>query len=118
MSTATLPPEIHDDVRTLWEYHDMHHPVRPCDLGIGLGSHDLGSPPRRELYHQGAYPLIVFTGARPHRRGPPPPAKPCTTRARPALGVPDEAILVEPYANNTEQNISRSRKSWPSRAST
>ena len=37
-----LPDIYRADVATLWNYHDMHHVIRPCDVGIGLGSHDLG----------------------------------------------------------------------------
>jgi uncharacterized SAM-binding protein YcdF (DUF218 family) len=54
------------DASRIWDYHQMHHQMRPCDVAIGLGSHD--------------------------------------------LGVPDRAILLEPNATNTGQNISLSRE--------
>lgn len=112
MTTAVLPPELVDDVRTLWDYHDMHHELGPTDVGIGLGGHDLGvATCTAELYRAGMFPRILFTGA----YGP-------TTVARfprgeavhyrehaLGLGVPDEAILVEPRATNTGQNIEFSR---------
>lgn len=110
---ATLPDVYRADVETLWDYHDMHHTIRPCDVGIGLGSHDLGVATfTAGLYHQGVIPRIVFTGAN----------APTTVERFPRgeavhyrehaieLGVPDEAILVEPHATNTGQNIEYTRK--------
>ncbi|GGK97005.1 hypothetical protein Sme01_35340 [Sphaerisporangium melleum] len=51
-------------VRTIWDYHQMHHDLRRCDVAIALGSHDLGvAGPAAELYHVGWFPLLVFSGA-------------------------------------------------------
>ena len=51
-------------METLWNYHRLDHELRPTDVGIGLGSHDIGVAVRTaELYQQGLFPLIVFTGA-------------------------------------------------------
>ncbi|HVV13847.1 YdcF family protein [Amycolatopsis sp.] len=96
------------DVRTLWDYHDLHQEPRPSDVGIGLGSHDLGVATRSaELFHNGLFPLLVFTGSN----------APTTIDRFPRgeavhyrehaleLGVPDSAILVEPEARNTGENI-------------
>ena len=60
----TIPEHLRADVETLWAYHDMRHELGPCDVGIGLGSHDLGvAVVAVDLFHQGLLPLIVFTGA-------------------------------------------------------
>ncbi|MGW0516784.1 YdcF family protein [Crossiella sp. NPDC003009] len=90
----------------------MHHEIRATDIGIGLGSHDLGVATfTAELYQRGMFPLIVFTGAN----------APTTIERFPRgeavhyrehaleLGVPDEAILVEPEATNTGANIELTR---------
>jgi hypothetical protein len=62
--TDTIPADVRADVETLWNYHHIGHELRPADVGIGLGSHDIGVAFRTaELYHQGMYPLVVFTGA-------------------------------------------------------
>ncbi|WP_405458564.1 YdcF family protein [Streptomyces sp. NBC_00101] len=97
----------------IWDYHQMHHPMRPVDVAIGLGSHDLGvATHSAELYRAGLFPTLVFTGAN----------SPTTARVFPrgeavhyrehatTLGVPDEAILLEPQAGNTGQNITLSRE--------
>ncbi|MEU4669449.1 YdcF family protein [Amycolatopsis sp. NPDC023774] len=111
--STTLPDNLRADVQTLWDYHDMHHELRPTDVGIGLGSHDLGvATYTAQLYQQGYFPRIVFTGAN----------APTTVERFPRgeavhyrehaleLGVPDDAILVEPEARNTGDNITLSRQ--------
>ncbi|HUQ61858.1 YdcF family protein [Lentzea sp.] len=100
------------DAQSIWDYHQMGHERRPADVAIGLGSHDLGVATfAAELYHAGLFPLLVFTGG----------TSPTTAARFPrgeavhyrehalALGVPDNAILVEPHAGNTGQNITLSR---------
>ncbi len=111
-TTVALADSLRPDVQTLWDYHDMHHDLRTSDVGIGLGSHDLGvATHTADLYHRGLFPLIVFTGAN----------APTTVDRFPrgeavhyrehalTLGVPDNAILIEPHATNTGENITRTR---------
>ncbi|MHA6785837.1 YdcF family protein [Pseudonocardia saturnea] len=113
MPVATLPDEFRADVDTLWDFNQMHHDIRPVDLGVGLGSHDLGvATYTAELYHRGMFPTIVFTGAN----------APTTVERFPRgeavhyrehaleLGVPDSAVLVEPKATHTGENIDLTRE--------
>jgi uncharacterized SAM-binding protein YcdF (DUF218 family) len=113
MATTALPQDLRADVETLWAYHDMGHQPRRCDVGIGLGSHDLGvATHTAELYRQGMFPRIVFTGAN----------APTTIERFPrgeavhyrehaiTLGVPAEAITIETEATNTSQNLTNSRE--------
>jgi uncharacterized SAM-binding protein YcdF (DUF218 family) len=101
------------DAQAIWDYHQMHHPARPCSAGIGLGSHDLGvATLAADLYHAGLFPVLVFTGAN----------SPTTTARFPhgeavhfaehatTLGVPASDIIIEPTAANTGQNIEFSRR--------
>ncbi len=110
--TRVLPDEVRADVETLWRYHDMRHELRPCDVGIGLGSHDLGvAVIATRLFQAGLFPWIVFTGAN----------APTTVERFPRgeavhyreyaveQGVPPEAVLVEPRATNTAENLEFSR---------
>jgi uncharacterized SAM-binding protein YcdF (DUF218 family) len=112
MLTTDVPRDVRADVETLWAYHDMHHELRPVDVCIGLGSHDLGvATYAGQLYQQGLFPRIVFTGAN----------APTTIERFPggeaihyrdhaiSLGVPAEAIRVETQAANTSQNLTYSR---------
>ncbi|MBO0884582.1 MAG: YdcF family protein [Mycobacterium sp.] len=91
----------------------MHHQVRPCSAAIGLGSHDLGVATfAAELYRAGLFKVLVFSGAN----------SPTTVKRFPrgeavhyaehatALGVPASAIIIEPHAKNTGQNIEYSKR--------
>ncbi|WP_086838106.1 YdcF family protein [Amycolatopsis kentuckyensis] len=114
-----LPEHLRADVRTLWDYHDLRHEPRRSDAGIGLGSRDPGvAVHAAELFHAGCFPLLVFTGAN----------APTTVARFPRgeavhyreialdLGVPDEAILVEPEARHTGENIVFTRRLLAGRA--
>lgn len=113
MNRITIPAEHRRDVECLWSYHQMGHDLRPVDVGIGLGSHDLGvAKVATDLYHRGMYPLLVFTGAN----------APTTIERFPrgeavhyreyalANGVPDDAILIETEATNTGDNLTNTRR--------
>ncbi|MEU9960547.1 YdcF family protein [Streptomyces sp. NPDC050982] len=96
------------DARLLWDYHRMHHDPRPCSVAVGLGSHDLGvADVTAELYHLGMAPVIVFTGATsPTTRTRMPRGEAVHYRERAMqLGVPDTAVLLEPRATSTAENI-------------
>ncbi|MGW3354121.1 YdcF family protein [Streptomyces bungoensis] len=100
------------DAQRLWDFQQMGHDPRPCSVAIGLGSHDLGvADTTADLYHRGMMPLIVFTGATSRTtrdRMPRGEAEHYRERAM-ELGVPADAILVEPRARNTGENIRFSR---------
>ncbi|MFE0765862.1 YdcF family protein [Streptomyces smyrnaeus] len=102
-----------DDARLLWDYNLMGHQVRPCPAAITLGGCDIGvATTAAELYHAGAFPLVVFTGstsAATREHFPRGEAVHFREQAL-ALGMPDDAILLEPNATNTGQNISFARE--------
>ncbi|MFI0421086.1 YdcF family protein [Spongiactinospora sp. 9N601] len=113
MSAEQISDEQWRHARTILDYHLLRHPPRRCDVAIGLGSHDLGvASTAAALYHDGRFPLLVFSGA----------TTPTTAARFPrgeavhyrehalTLGVPDQAILLEPHATNTGQNITLSRQ--------
>ncbi|MFJ2936059.1 YdcF family protein [Streptomyces sp. NPDC087219] len=100
------------DAHILWAFQQMGHEPRPCSVGIGLGSHDLGvADATVDLYRRGMFPLIVFTGATScttEEQMPKGEAEHYRERAL-ELGVPASAILVEPNARNTGENVRFSR---------
>lgn len=111
--SCTLTGEQWSAARKIWDYHLMGHQLRPCAAAIGLGSHDLGVATRAAgLYGAGLFPLIVFSGGNsPTTMARFPRGEAVHYREHAlALGVPDEAILVEPDARNTGQNITLSRR--------
>lgn len=110
---STLPDSLRSDVELLWDYHDMHHNLHPCDVGIGLGSHDPGvSIYIAELFHRAMFPLVVFTGANASTTVDQFPRGEAVHYRDHAieLGVPPEVIRVEPAATNTGQNIEFTRR--------
>ncbi|MFF3759781.1 YdcF family protein [Streptomyces sp. NPDC002185] len=100
------------DARRLWDYQQMGHEPRPCSVGIGLGSHDLGvADATVDLYRRGMFPLVVFTGDTSRTtegRMPRGEAEHYRERAL-ELGMPASAILVETNARNTGENVRFSR---------
>lgn len=112
MPSTILPADLRPDVETLWDYNRLDDDVRPVDVGIGLGSHDLSvATYTADLYHKGMFPLIVFTGANaPTTKARFPRGEAVHYREHALdLGVPDSAILVEPKATNTGDNIDFTR---------
>jgi uncharacterized SAM-binding protein YcdF (DUF218 family) len=110
---ATMTDILRADVKTLWDFHDMHHVPQVADIGIGLGSHDLGvATCAANLFLEGLFPLIVFTGANaPTTRDVFPQGEAVAYRAHAlSLGVPEQAILIEPQAGNTGENITFTRR--------
>ncbi|GGM78248.1 hypothetical protein GCM10012275_56110 [Longimycelium tulufanense] len=101
------------DAELIWSYHQVGHELRPCSAAIALGCYDLGvAAHAARLYHEGMFPVVVFTGANSvvsANRFPQGEASAFKERAL-ELGVPEAAIFTEPSATNTGQNIELSRK--------
>ncbi|MGW0829510.1 YdcF family protein [Streptomyces prunicolor] len=110
---ATISDADRADARALWDFHQMGHELRPCSAAIALGSLDLGvAATAADLYHAGMFPVVAFTGdtsGATRERFPRGEAVHYREHAL-SLGVPDEAILLEPKATNTGQNIGFSRE--------
>ncbi len=101
-----------DDAQILWDYYLLHHEPRPTDVAIGLGSHDLGvAIHAADLYHQGCFPLIVFSGANAPTTVERFPDGEAVHYARVAIarGVPASHTRTETRATNTAENISLTR---------
>ncbi|WP_405981045.1 YdcF family protein [Streptomyces sp. NBC_00158] len=111
------PQEVTEDQRQaaqlIWDYHHMRHDLRPCDAAIALGCNDLGvSTYAADLYKAGCFPTLVFTGgnsAATRDVFPRGEAVHFHEQAL-ALGVPAHAMLLEPNAANTGQNIEFARE--------
>jgi hypothetical protein len=65
--------------RTIWDYHQMHHDLRRCDVAIGLGSHDLGvAQAAAERIAPDGSPCLSSPAS------PAPPLQPASPAARPS----------------------------------
>jgi uncharacterized SAM-binding protein YcdF (DUF218 family) len=115
---VVIPADVLEATAVLWDYHNMHHELRPTDVGVGLGSHDLGvAACAAQLYQQGMFPLIVFTGANAPTtidRFPRGEAVHYAEHAR-TRGVPSEVIITETQATNTGENIALTRAALTAR---
>lgn len=112
-ATRTITHADRAAAQALWTYHQMGHSLVPCAAAIGLGGHDIGVAAfAAKLYHQGLFPILVFSGAdNPTMREKFPRGEAVHFRERAIdLGVPEEAILLEPRATNTGLNIANSRQ--------
>jgi uncharacterized SAM-binding protein YcdF (DUF218 family) len=113
LHAATIPEAVRADVRILWDFNRIDDELRPVDVAVGLGSHDPDVPVYTAgLYHRGLFPLIVFTGANAATTVDRFPHGEAVHYREIALehGVPDDAILVEPRARHTGENIDLTRE--------
>ena len=104
---------VMEDAQILWDYHQLHHEPRNTDVAIGLGSHDIGvAEHAADLWHEGRFPLIVFTGANAPTTVDVFPRGEAVHYAERALelGVPTESILTERQATNTGENFTLTRQ--------
>lgn len=100
------------DARVLWDYHQMSSAPRTSDAAIVLGCHDLGvADIAAGLYHAGLVPVLVCSGAaNPSRAHLFPDGEAHAFAGRLIeCGVPAAAVLTEPEATNTGDNIRLSR---------
>ncbi|AXB44991.1 YdcF family protein [Amycolatopsis albispora] len=112
VDTATIPEAVRADVEALWRFLRIDDDLEPVDVAIGLGCHDPGvAVYTAELFLRGVCPLIVFTGANaPTTIGRFPRGEAVHFREIAVEhGVPEQAILVEPAAKHTADNIDFSR---------
>lgn len=108
-----LPTAHLADIEVLWDYNQMRHRIRPCDVAIVLGSHDIGvAGVAAGLYRQGLFPVAVFSGGKtPATAGLFPRGEAVHFREHAvSLGMPRDATLLETEASNTGENITFSRR--------
>lgn len=98
--------------RVLWDYHQMGGELKHSDVGVGLGSHDLGvAQTATKLFFDGYFPVLLFTGANSPTTKDRFPEGEAVSFARFAIerGVPETSLIVEPRATNTSENFTMSR---------
>lgn len=98
--------------RILWDWQAAHEEPAPADAALGLGSYDVRVADRCvELFRAGQVRLVCFSGASGNfteGRFPQGEARAFAERAL-ALGLPESALVVEPHARNTADNIRLAR---------
>src|ERR687893_562784 len=95
-------------VETLWQYHQLHHPLVRADAILVLCSHDTRVAERgAELFLEGWAPLLIFSGglgAITRGMWSEPEAEQFAKIAV-GMGVPEEKILIENNSTNTSENV-------------
>ncbi len=118
VEAVPISGEVHAWARELWDFHTApareDEPARG-EVVLALGSHDLrvaGHAAR--LWHEGAAPLVVFSGDRGRRTGGGHGHARWERREAEvfadASGLPDRAVLLETRATNTGENFAFSRE--------
>jgi uncharacterized SAM-binding protein YcdF (DUF218 family) len=98
-------------LRPIWDFMRLSHRLAPADAIICMGSNDLSSARyAADLYHRGLAPIVIMSGGVAHQTDllatgwQQSEARQFADAAR-SLGVPQEAVLLEEYASNTQQNF-------------
>ncbi|HEX7651565.1 MAG TPA: YdcF family protein [Candidatus Paceibacterota bacterium] len=101
--------------KIIWDYMLMHQPLANADAIFVLGSNDLRvAEYAAKLYFDGWAPLIVFSGdtglkGNAREKWGMAEAEKFASVAK-ELGVPEDAMLLEPQATNTGENILFTKK--------
>ena len=101
------PRSDNELLQIVWDYMSYETPLRHADVMVVGGCTDTGlAHYAAELFHMGFAPLIVFSGYQ--RSDMDTTEADLLAQAARQLGVPESAILREPTATNTGENITRS----------
>ncbi|MCS7026772.1 MAG: YdcF family protein [Bryobacteraceae bacterium] len=106
-----MSPEQIELARRVWDYHHLHHEPQPADVILAFGSHDVRvAEAAAEFFLRGFGQLLLCTGGIAHQGDLLETPWACTEAEKfaevaQACGVPPEAILIEPKATNTAENI-------------
>jgi uncharacterized SAM-binding protein YcdF (DUF218 family) len=106
-----IEPGVLADAEELWNYHRLAIPYDVADVILGLGSYDLSVAKfAAELFLQGRSKWLFFAGGSVPRTDllqtpwASPEAEVFGAEAR-AMGVPSDAIVLEPHSSNTSENF-------------
>jgi uncharacterized SAM-binding protein YcdF (DUF218 family) len=98
---------------TIWNYHQLNHPLSPADAILVLCSYDTAVAERgAELFLEGWAPLLIFSGGLGvvTRRFWQEPEADQFARVAVAMGVPRDRILIENRSTNTGENVLFTRR--------
>jgi uncharacterized SAM-binding protein YcdF (DUF218 family) len=107
------PAEANRLARVIWDYLHLDHEIRPADVILVQGSHDLRVAERgAELFLEDFAPLLIFSGGLGNLTREiwdEPEARKFARIAR-SLGVPEESMLIEDRSTNTGDNVRFTKK--------
>ncbi|MCQ1059145.1 YdcF family protein [Photobacterium sp. DNB23_23_1] len=108
-----MPSSVHALATTVWNYHHLNHTLVPSDCIFVLCSNDIRvAEHAARLFLDGFAPYIVFSGGEGELTRGMYKGSEAEAFAELALdmGVPEQAILLEPQSTNTGENIQFTRE--------
>lgn len=104
--------KVDQQAKIIWDYMLVHDELKPADLIICLGSHDLNVARRAaELYLASMAPKILVTGGRGKLTKHDSQTEAAAFAAiMYAAGVPEEDVLIEGESTNTGDNARYSKR--------
>ena len=103
-----ISPEVDRLARIVWDYHHLHHRLEQADVILVQGSPDLRVAARgAALFLEGFAPVLALSGGLGNltRKMWDEPEADKFARIARAMGVPDEAIVIENASTNTGENV-------------
>lgn len=99
--------EVDQQAKIIWDYMLVRDDLKPADIIICLGSHDLNTARRAaELYLQKMAPKILITGGRGKLTKHAAQTESAAFAAiMYAAGVPEDDVLIEEKSSNTGENV-------------
>lgn len=107
-----MPSNVHALATKVWDYHHLNHTLSPSDCIFVLGSNDIRvAEHAAKLFLEGYAPFIVFSGGEGELTRGMFKGSEAEAFAEVALdmGVPEDAILLEPQSTNTGENVQFTR---------
>jgi uncharacterized SAM-binding protein YcdF (DUF218 family) len=108
-----MPDRILALARTIWQYHQLNHPLSAADVILVLCSHDTSVAERgAQLFLDGWAPLLIYSGGLgsiTSRLWTEPEADRFAQIAV-GMGVPPGKILIESRSTNTGENVVFTRR--------
>ncbi|MBY5946317.1 YdcF family protein [Photobacterium rosenbergii] len=107
-----MPSNVHALATKVWDYHHLYHTLSPSDCIFVLGSNDIRvAEYAAKLFLEGYAPFIVFSGGEGELTRGMFKGSEAEAFAEVALdmGVPEDAILLEPQSTNTGENVQFTR---------
>ncbi|MFA6534555.1 MAG: YdcF family protein [Patescibacteria group bacterium] len=101
-------PKIDALAQIIWDYHLLHHQLKPAEAILVLGSHDLRiAEYAAQLFLQGYAPLLICSGGLGHltKNIWTEPEADQFAKIAIKLGMPQDKILIENQSTNTGENI-------------
>lgn len=93
--------------KILWNYHLLHQDSKKSDCILVMGSHDVKVAERgAELFLQGWAPYLLFSGGRGRLTDKwEEPEAEVFSKVAIKVGVPEDRIIKETHATNTQENV-------------